>query len=208
MKQVALFLLTSCTCLVQTSAQGLGSFFDQQSTELKYGEQQIAYLELYINYLEKGYTIAKNGLAAIADIKKGEWNLHQNFFYSLASINPKIGSYGRIADIISLELSILARLKKTTKQLSHFSESEIGYVQDVFANLAAESSKNLSELAAIITGGQFTMTDNERISRVDLLYSDMMDKWAFTQSFTSDAGLLAAERTLEQQETNFLKSLY
>jgi hypothetical protein len=199
MKQVALFLLTSCTCLVQTSAQGLGSFFDQQSTELKYGEQQIAYLELYINYLEKGYTIAKNGLAAIADIKKGEWNLHQNFFYSLASINPKIGSYGRIADIISLELSILARLKKTTKQLSHFSESEIGYVQDVFANLAAESSKNLSE---------FTMTDNERISRVDLLYSDMMDKWAFTQSFTSDAGLLAAERTLEQQETNFLKSLY
>src|ERR1700726_4220069 len=109
MKQFALLLLTSCACMAHAPAQVLSSFFDQQATELKYGEQQIAYLQLYIGYLEKGYTIAKDGLSAIADIKKGEWTLHQDFFNSLSSINPKLNSYGRIADIISLELSILSR---------------------------------------------------------------------------------------------------
>jgi hypothetical protein len=208
MKQVALLLLTSCACLGQSAAQGLGSFFDQQVTELKYGEQQIAYLELYIGYLEKGYTIAKDGLTAIADIKKGEWNLHQDFFNSLISINPTFSRYGKIADIINLQLSILSRFKAAIQQMNHFSSSEMAYVQNVFTNLSQECSKNLNELIAVLTDGQFTMTDDERIRRVDQLYSDMTDKWGFTQSFTNEAGLLAAARTSEQNETIFLETLY
>ena len=38
-------------------------------------------------------------------------------------------------------------------------------------------------LIAVTTDGNSEMTDDERIKRVDGIYDDMEDKYAFTQSF-------------------------
>ena len=100
MKIVALLLLTSCACRPLAWSQVLGGLFDQQATELKYYQQQIAYLEIYIGYLEKGYKIAQAGLSEIAAIKKGEFHLHQEFFSALASVSPAIARDDRIAGVL------------------------------------------------------------------------------------------------------------
>jgi hypothetical protein len=59
-----------------SQGQFLGGFFSQKQTELKYYLQQIAALKLYAGFLEKGYSIAREGLTVIAEIKNGEFNLH------------------------------------------------------------------------------------------------------------------------------------
>jgi hypothetical protein len=207
MKRMAFLLFTSFACFGGLAAQGLGQFFSQHPTELNYYEQQIACLELFIGYLEKGYKIAQQGLTAISEIKKGELDLHRAFYSSLSSVNPQVGTYARIADIISLQISIINHFKKALLRTGQFSSSEISYLQKVYSNLSGECGKDLAELIDILTDGTMTMRDDERINRIDNLYGDMKDKYEFTQFFTSQASLLAAERADEQYEINFLNGL-
>jgi hypothetical protein len=208
MKIVALLLLTSCACRPLAWSQVLGGLFDQQATELKYYQQQIAYLEIYIGYLEKGYKIAQAGLSEIAAIKKGEFNLHQEFFSSLASVSPAIARDERIAGILTMQLALLNRFKKMLQQTSHFSSSEIAYLRAVYSNIARGCSQDLTALEDIITSESLSMTDDERIRKIDQLYSCTRDKYAFTQSFAADTEVISAQRTEEENEIEFLNGLY
>jgi hypothetical protein len=45
----------------------------QKKTQIKYLLQQIAANKVYIEYIEKGYNIARKGLQTIHDIKKGDF---------------------------------------------------------------------------------------------------------------------------------------
>ena len=175
---------------------------------MKYYEQQIAYLDVYIGYLEKGYKIARQGLTAISDIKKGEFSLHQAFFSSLVRVNPAIAKYAPIGDIISMQLSIASNFKNLMQQTSHFNAAEISYLKSVYTNLTQGCLKSLGDLTEILTDGSLTMTDNERLKRIDTIYGDMEDKNAFSQSFTGEAIVLAAGRADEQNELDFLNTLY
>ena len=60
-------LITTILC----NAQGLSEWFNQKATQKKYLLQQIAALQVYIGYLQKGYSIAKTGLTTIGNIKNG-----------------------------------------------------------------------------------------------------------------------------------------
>ncbi len=45
--------------------------------------QQIAALKVYIDYAQKGYSIAKEGLTLIGNIKNREFDLHSKYISSL-----------------------------------------------------------------------------------------------------------------------------
>lgn len=210
MKKVSIIVVVMMVFIKTMNGQFLGGFFDQQATELKYYEQQIAYLELYIGYLEKGYKIAQAGLTTIGEIKKGEFDLHNAFFSSLKAANPAVSNYSKVAEIISYQLAIVSDFKKALKRLqesNRFSSFELSYLYNVYSNMSSECTKSLTALIDIITGGSFEMKDDERIKRIDSIYADMKDKYAFTQSFTNQASLIAGERTDELNEIEFLQNL-
>ena len=50
-------------------SQGLSDFFSQSEADIKYMLQQVAALQVYIGYAEKGYSIAQKGLTFIGDLK-------------------------------------------------------------------------------------------------------------------------------------------
>jgi hypothetical protein len=191
---------------VQLKAQGLSNFFSQKEADIKYMLQQIAALQVYIGYTEKGYSIAQKGLTFIGDLKRGEFDLHSAFFSSFSAVNPSIKNYAKVADIISYQLSIVSSFKKIL-QLKNMSPAEVTYLNTVYNNMSDACSKSLTDLINVITDNTYQMTDNQRVGRIDAIYSDMQNKYAFTQSFTSDANLLAAQRQNELFETQFLKSL-
>jgi hypothetical protein len=193
-------------CSLQMKAQGLSNFFSQKEADIKYMLQQIADLQLYISFAEKGYGIAQKGLTFIGDLKKGEFDLHSAFFSSLSTVNPSIKNYAKVADIISYQLSIISIFKKIL-QLKNMSPAEVNYLQSVYNNMSNACTKSLTDLINIITDNTYQMKDNERVARIDNIYTDMKDKYAFTQNFASDANLLAAQRQNELYETDFLKSL-
>jgi hypothetical protein len=183
----------------------LNELLNQKSTQKKYLLQQIAALQVYIGYAQKGYNIVSSGLNTIRDIKKGEFNLHNTFFNSLKSINPKISRYAKVADIISYQVRIIKLVKQTLQSIreaNQFTTVEAAYCKKVFDNLLDDCVESIDELLAVITPDKFTMKDNERLTRIDKLYLDMQDKFTFCNVMSEDIGLLALQRMSEKIEIN------
>src|SRR5438270_175824 len=87
-------------------AQTFDEWFNQKETQKKYLLAQIAALHTYIDYAQKGFSIVNNGLNTIRDIKKGDFNLHNNFLNSLSTVNPTVKKYAKVASIIAMQISI------------------------------------------------------------------------------------------------------
>ena len=172
--------------------------------------KQIALLAVHVRELENAIEIARDGLTTINEIKHGEFNLHNIFFSSLQSVNPAVAKYSRIAVIIADQVSIVSDFKSLLQRLKSNREittSELSYVESIYSNMTDECSKTLADLIAVTTNGSLEMTDDERIKRIDLIYDDMNDKYAFSSQFTSNAVKLLSERTNDEHDLRILKSL-
>src|SRR4051812_10045971 len=98
---------------VQASySQTWQEWFRQRKTQIEYYLKQIASLKIYADYLQKGYSIAKDGTSLINDIKHGDFNLHNDYFTSLHTVSSSVKNYSRISVIISDQISILKSLRK------------------------------------------------------------------------------------------------
>jgi hypothetical protein len=195
---------------ILANAQTLAEWTQQKKTQIQYLLDQLAANKVSIDYLEKGYEIARTGLNTIQNIKKGDFNLHLDFFGSLEIVNPKIKTYTRVADIIAYQVRIVKNISKTIKNLKEsgqFNTDELDYSKAVFENLLDECVKNVDELYLVITSGALQMTDDERIKLIDQLYTDMQDKYSFCQSFSEERSVLAIQRLGEQLEIKFSKQL-
>jgi hypothetical protein len=192
-------------------AQNRNEWFEQKKTQKKYLLQQIVALKVYLGYLEKGYDIASKGLNTIHDIKKGDFNLHNNFFNSLKQVNPKIQKSAKVADILAYQVRIVKIAKQNIERINEngqFTNEELDYCKIVFDNLLTECLKNIDELVMMITSGEVEMKDDERIKRIDQLYVDMQDKYSFNCSFGNDINLLSLQRMNEQSEINHSRLIY
>lgn len=184
-------------------AQTRINLFRQSATQKKYLLQQIAALQAYIGYAKKGYSIAKQGLNTISDIKHGELNLHKDYFNSFKTVNPSIKKYDRIADIIRLQVNILNVYREASKQVKQsgsFNGEEIRYISGVFERLMDDCTQTIEDLIDVTTSGVLEMKDDERLKRIDALYIEMQDKYTFVKHFSNEAKLLAASRNREQND--------
>ena len=203
-------LILSLVFSILANAQTLAEWTQQKKTQIQYLLDQVAANKVSIDYLEKGYEIARTGLNTIQNIKNGDFNLHRDFFGSLEIVNPKIKTYTRVADIIAYQIRIVKNISTTIKNLKEsgqFNVDELDYSKAVFENLLDECLKNVDELYLVITSDELQMSDDERIKRIDQLYTDMQDKYSFCQSFSEECSVLAMQRLSEQVEILMSKKL-
>lgn len=200
--KILIFLLVAVNV---SQAQTYDEWVRQKETQKKYLLEQIAALKTYIGYAEEGYSIAKKGLNTIKDIKNGDFNLHDNFFKSLSAVNPEIKKYSKVAAIISMQISITKLVRNSRfKQLTSV---ELNYLQQVFNNVLDDCAINLDELFGLVTDGEQQMKDDERIKRIDKLYTDMQDKQIFVQSFSNSAKRLSLNRRNDQYDIEIQRKL-
>ena len=204
--------LALCICLITSGyAQTLDEWFNQKATQKKYLIQQIAALQVYIGYLQKGYSIARKGLNTIGNIKTKHFSLDKDFFASLHSINPKVRQYTKVADIISLNIRIVRQYKqaiKDSRQSKWFNSNELDYMNVVFEKLIEGCTALTDELFVVLAPDKLQMSDDERISRIDRIYRDMQERFVFACSFNKDARILSLQRSNEQKELNIVRRLY
>lgn len=203
MKKMFFLLILSGFIVDNLQAQTFAEWFQQKKTQKKYLVQQIAALQVYIEFAEKGYHIAKEGLTAIGSFTKGEFNLHTDFFNSLKNVNPEVKRYVKIAGIISLQVQIVQNCNRAIKQfksMDAFSNDELSYIGSVFSRLLDDCNKTLDELITVTTDGKLEMKDDERFSRIDKLFFEMQDMFTFSRSFSNNTGLLAASRLKEKSD--------
>src|SRR5690242_10947490 len=131
MKQIVMVLLMVLGSTGATS-QTLEEWTSQKKTQIKYLLEQIAANNVYIAHLQKGYGIARKGLNTIQHIKKGDFDLHNDFIGSLSNVHPTIKAYVRIVDIIHCQVRIVKQVNATISKLkesNQFTPGELDYTK-------------------------------------------------------------------------------
>ena len=208
MKYLIIIITGFVLSVNSVQAQTWDEWFRQKKTQKKYLVQQIAALQVYLGYVKKGYRIARQGLNLIGDIKDGNFNLHKDYFGSLAEVNPAIANSAKVAEIIILQKLIMrdfGGLYEDCKQDENFTSDEAIYIGRVYQNLLKECEAALDELEIAVTDNKAEMEDNERIERIDKIHREMKDRYAFAREFVNGARLLAAQRARENRQIEVLR---
>lgn len=197
---------------IAACAQGIvGIIFNQNASQDKDMLQQIAALQLYESYLQKGYKITKDGTGAISDIKNGDLLQHSNHFDSLKIVSSRIRNYGRIQDIIDLDKDILGSFTPVWAKLNAdnaLTTAQLADYKQAYNNLTVRTSADMDELQLVITNGKVQMTDDQRIGKIDRLYYDMQRIYANVRLLNTQSLNLAAQRQREVKDRASMRSLY
>lgn len=202
MKGVFIILLV-ITQVTNSDAQTFSEWFKQKKTQKKYLIEQIVALEMYTLCLEKGYSIVHEGLSQINSIKHGEFDLHEGYFNSLQNINPGIKDRTTVNDILSLkrQIEIISkRVLKQTKAVKTLDPDQRDYIKTVFEKLLEGCQTNRDLLVQLLTQKQLQLKDDERLSKIGVLYDDMQEKYSFVRSFEIKIQQLEVNRLGEETE--------
>jgi hypothetical protein len=84
----------------------------------------------------------------------------------------------------------------------------VDYLASVYGQLNKQSLKNLESLLMVITAGQLRMSDDERLSAIDKIYSDMQEKLLFLRHFNAQGMGITRQRGLEQRDISGMQELF
>jgi hypothetical protein len=211
MKKITLILFFTSTCLLRADAQFLGGFFSQQSQKRRIMGEQIVDLQVYQRILESGYHTVNNGLRVAEALKGGTYDLHQAYFNKLRQVSLVVSADPRAKAIDELGARIMQLFAAEINWQQHqhmLSQAEMAYLLKVSDHMRAELRQGLVALTDVLTPGKLTLSDHERLERLDQLYASMKDKYAFAGSFTAKCRKLAAGRLRSQKENRQLQKLY
>lgn len=205
MKQI--FFLIACIFLVAgplaSQAQTFSEWFFQKKTQKKYLQQQIALLETYLIALKKGYDIAQDGLGLIHSIKDGEFNLHNGFYTSLKTVNPKISGLSAVAGIVSNELYVISTIKAAGKVngAGPLPADLQASIERTRTRVGSDCDRVITETTDLVTSGTFSMTDDARIKRITALFDYSRRQVAFAQSYRAQLNLLLQSRRQDEHDS-------
>lgn len=209
MKKVVLILALTCLA-ISAGAQTWSEWFRQRKTQIKYLVEQIAALDVYRRYVEKGYAIARNGLHTIGDTKEGDLSMHSDYLVSLQGVNPAVRTYWKVAGAASLQAKIITvyRQKRAEfRRSKQFTPDEIAFTDKVFTALLTDCNSLLEHLLLLTKDGTSEMKDNERLKGIDRIYEDMQEDYAFIRVFGSENSVLSVQRLRQETEVKTSRSL-
>jgi hypothetical protein len=191
-------------------AQKWKEWFNQKKTQKEYLVKQVAALKIYLEYVKKGYDIAQKGLSIVGDIKGQNFNDHADHFTSLKIVKDDLGNGSKLNLIITRQVAIMNDFRELNSECrgnKNLTPDEIRYVSSVYSNLLSECERSIASLNAVVTDEASQMTDDERIDRIDEIYDDINDKYAFTRSFCNSTRILLMQRGAENNEIESAKKL-
>lgn len=172
---------------------------------------KLTQLKQILTDLEKGYTTLSSGYSRIQNIASGNFTLHEAFLDGLLQVNPTVKNYHKVAEIIAYQIKLVKDYKAAISQFKssgHFTAEEISYLSSVYGNLFKTSLQQLDELTMVLTAGTLRMSDEERLTSIDLIHEEMQDKLNFLTAFNQETRILAISRSRENQELNGIRNLY
>jgi hypothetical protein len=183
----------------------------QEMQQLILDIEKLTQLKGILSDMKTGYQIYQQGYGSISQLSKGNFDLHSVYLNGLLSINPTVKNYGRVADIITQQASLLSEYKsayKQFKQSGFFSASELTYMSNVYGQLVNQSLQNLDDLTNVLTAGKLRMSDDERMRAIDRIYASSSDKLQFLRHFNRQGVLLNIQRSKDADDNRTMKQLY
>lgn len=210
-KTICFIILIGLMGIGSLQAQNFSEWFRQKKTQKKYLLQQIAALQVYLEFARKGYSITKQGLNLVEGFKHGEFNLHSDHFVSLSQINPNIKEYARIAEIMALQYQITRDYHQSLEKLGKsgaFNKEELDYISGIFVTTLDFATDTLEELINLCTPEVLVMTDDARLERIDMLYDRLREHYNFFREFRQESTRMAIVRLQEKERIQHTRLLY
>lgn len=212
LKAFAMTFLGSCFLILGSAQHSCAQVSTAQDIQqLVYDIEKLTQFKAILSDMKTGYTILTQGYGEVKDISEGNFNLHSAFLNSLMAVSPAVRQYGRIADIISMQASIVSEYHAAWQQAQesgHLTASELLYLNGVFSGLLSQSVDNLTNLANVITANTLRMNDAERLQAIDGLYSDTQNKLMFLRHFDSGLSVLLVQREKEENDVQTMGRLF
>lgn len=194
-------LLKTTPCLAQA----------QEMQQLILDIEKLTQMKSILTDMKTGYQIYEQGYGSISSLSKGNFDLHNVYLTGLLAVSPAVRNYGRIADILLMQASLIRQYKTQTSlfhQSGSFSVEELNYMSDVYTRLVSQTLDDIGELTNIITADKLRMSDADRIKGIDRIYSSSSDRLQFLQSFGNQGITLSLQRSKDAANTQTLKQLY
>ncbi|GAB2821300.1 TerB family tellurite resistance protein [Ferruginibacter profundus] len=204
MKKIIIILFLSVST-IKASAQA------EELQQLALNIEKLAQFKQILSDLKKAYEILYGGYTTIKNISEGNFNLHQTFLDGLLKVSPAVQKYKKVADIISLQIQLVKEYKAAFTRFKNnnwFRPEEIDYISKVYSNLFKKSLQHLDDLAKVLTANQLRMSDDERLNRIDQIFSGMQDKIVFLRYFNSNTSILGIQRSKEKSDVDIMQKLH
>ena len=183
----------------------------QEMQQLLLDIEKLTQMKSILSDMKTGYQIYRQGYGTISSLSKGNFDLHNIYITSLMAVSPSVRNYGRIAEILAMEASLISEYKRNIslfRQSGSFNISELSYMSDVYTRLVSETLDNIEELTNVITANKLRMSDAERIKAIDRIYGTSSDRLQFLRSFNNQGVWLSLQRSKDAADTQTLKQLY
>ena len=183
--------------------------YEAQQLLLDWGK--LAQMKGILKDMKEGYEVVSKGYSTIRDISGGNFNLHQAFLDGLWLVSPAVRKYWKIPQIMSDQVRLIKEYKSAfnnCKQSGLLNPDELLYLGEVYGNLFNQSLKSLDDLTLLLTANKVRMSDDERLSGIDKIYSDIGDKLQFLRSFNNHNAILLLQRSKEQGEVGQINRLF
>ena len=183
----------------------------QELQQLLLNIEKLTQLKSILSDMKTGYQIYQQGYGTISSLSEGNFNLHSVYLNGLMAVSPGVRNYARIAEIISIEASLVNEYKRYYRQFRQsgsFSVSELSYMGNVYNKLVAETLDYIGQLTNVITANKLRMSDADRIKAIDRIYATSSDKLQFLRSFNNQGVSLSLQRSKATSDTQTLKQLY
>lgn len=193
---------------------GLSKTVNAQSQEMQQlllNIEKLTQLKSILGDMKTGYQIYEQGYGTVSSLAKGNFNLHNVYLNGLLQVSPVVRNYGRVAEIVSQQASLLNEYKTAFskfKKSGSFNAKELDYMGNVYSRLVKQSLNDLSNLANILTATKLRMSDDERIKAIDRIYTGSNDKLQFLRYFNRQGTMLSLQRTREKGQIQTVKQLY
>lgn len=205
MRKLIIILLLALAVPARSKAQ------TQEVTQLILNLEKLRELRKILQELKKGYDILFEGYTKIRDISRGNFKLHEAFLDGLLQVSPAVKNYGRIKDIVQMQLAIVQECRSAPGQLSAsgvFTAKELDYLGKVYSELSAGSLKNLDALLDVVTAKKLRASDDERLSMIDAIHKDVSEQLVFLRHLNSNNSVLAAQRKDEKSSLQTTENIY
>ena len=173
--------------------------------------EKLLQLKDIYNDVVKGYEILSEGYQAVSDISQGNFDLHKLFLDELLKVSPVVQNYQKVYDIIDCQLKIVSEYTSAFNRFKsddNFSPDEIIYMGNVYNNLIDQSIKGLADLTSVLTDGVFRASDDERLTEIDRIDSEMQDRLSFLRYFNNNTTVLALQRAREKNDVTTIRDIY
>ncbi len=173
--------------------------------------EKLAQMKATYQAMVNGYRTMENGYRNVSNLTKGNFDLHKDYLDGLLAVNPVVRQNGKVNGVLRNQVLLVEEYKSAYRQMQvsgMLRADELVTLKNSLVLLVNSSVSSVDELIDVLTPGKMRMNDEERISvinRIDTEVSSLLEK---LRTVAGEYKRLADARAKRKKETNALKALY